>query len=368
MADLFKNVYNPVFFKQFTDHLKMVQSDFDDEGFLKHLFNDDWETKELKERMRHTTIVLREYLPVDFSESAYVLLNTIDQLKSNDIQENSIEYMFIPDFVEQYGISDFETSVHALERITQFTSCEFGVRPFLIKYPDRMMDQMLQWSKHGHPKVRRLATEGCRPRLPWAMALPFLKKDPTPILPILENLKKDTSEFVRRSVANNLNDISKDHPALVLDLVGKWKDGSKEIDWLVKHACRTLLKQGHPAALALFGLGAVEGVTIRQFKVDTPKLTIGNYLKFTCQLVNQNDHPVKLRLEYAVYYMKANGTLSKKVYKISEKEYAANSSSAIERRQHFKPISTRKYHSGLHQVAMIVNGREFEKLDFILTI
>lgn len=216
--------------------------------------------------------------------------------------------------------------------------------------------------------VRRLSTEGCRPRLPWAMALPFLKRDPAPILPILENLKSDDSESVRRSVANNLNDIAKDHPDQVIDIAERWLGKSKETDWVVKHGCRTLLKQGHPEALKLFGLGEVKGVEIVDFKLKTPKISLGDYLEFSSLLVNKNDHKVHLRLEYAVYYVKANGTLSKKVYKISEKEYDAASSTLIERRQHFKPISTRKYHPGLHQIAMVVNGREFERHDFELTI
>lgn len=366
MPEPFKNVYNPTFFKQFTHHLTTVVPAFDTQGFLKTLFDNEWEAKELKERMRHTTLVLRAYLPNDFETNVTSLLQTIDELKAHKIKENSIEYMFIPDFIEQYGMDDFQTSVRAFEEITQFTSCEFGVRPFLIKYPAKMMSQMLEWSKHEQPTVRRLASEGSRPRLPWGMALPFLKKDPAPLLPILENLKKDPSESVRRSVANNLNDISKDHPETVVNWVGKWKDGSKEIDWLIKHGCRTLLKDGRPDVLAFFGFGTVDQLEISDFEVHTPKVAIGESLAFSCRLQNKSDKPEKIRLEYGIYYLKANGSLSRKVFKISEKTYEPHIGVQLKRQQPFKLITTRKFHVGLHQVALIINGKEYDKHDFEL--
>lgn len=154
-----------------------------------------------------------------------------------------LEYGWVLDnYVEQYGLDDYETSVKAIERITQFTSCEFSVHPFIIRYPNEMMVQILIWSKHENWGVRRLASEGCRPRFPWAMALPHLKKDPALIIPILENLKNDPARFVRLSVAYNLNDIVKDNPETVMELVKRWKGESEEVDWIIKHGCRTLLK------------------------------------------------------------------------------------------------------------------------------
>lgn len=229
-----------------------------------------------------------------------------------------------------------------------------------------MMAQMLVWSKHEHWGVRRLASEGCRPRLPWAMALPNLKKDPAPIIPILENLKNDPARSVRLSVANNLNDIAKDNPEIVIDLAKKWHGKSKEIDWVIKHGCRTLLKQGNPEILGLFGLGSAENINIEDFQIITPVVKVGNSLEFSFKLVNNNHEKNKIRLEYGLYYQKANGALSRKVCKISEKEYAENSITYITRKHSFKVVTTRKFHPGLHQVAVIINGNEFEKHDFEL--
>jgi hypothetical protein len=194
------------------------------------------------------------------------------------------------------------------------------------------------------------------------MALPFLKKDPSPILPILERLKSDTSEYVRRSVANNLNDISKDHPELALDLATQWKGKDKETDWVAKHGSRTLLKQGNPKTMALFGLGHPKGIEITGFTIHTPKIEIGDYLEFSLNLKNTTDTPRKLRLEYGLYYLKANGSLSRKVFKISEKEYAAQTTVNIQRRQSFKPITTRVFHKGQHKLSLIINGVEFEPI------
>jgi 3-methyladenine DNA glycosylase AlkC len=361
----FKNIYNEPFFAGFTKALQRLLPDFDQALFLNRIFDNEWENRELKQRMRHISTTLKGFLPANYKKAIAKMIELI-----NDLQQNqfglSLEYMFLPDFVEQYGLADYETSARALEKITQFTSCEFAVRPFIIKYPKKMMKQMLVWSKHEHHGVRRFSSEGCRPRLPWAMALPELKKDPQPILPILENLKNDSSEFVRKSVANNLNDIAKDNPEVVIHLAKRWKGKSDKTDWIIKHGCRTLLKQGNSDALELFGFGSVQNIQISDLEITTPQVKIGHDLAFHFKIWNHNNRQAKIRVEYAVYYRKANGTLAKKVYKISEKEYQARSETHINRKQSFRVITTRKFHTGLHRLAVILNGKEFKKLDFTL--
>ncbi len=377
MAEPFKNMYNKPFFDRFMKDLKLVIPDFDAREFVSQVMDEEWENKELKQRCRHITTVLKKFLPADYKEAIAKILELLDHVKSarpdfSRIDDKkfglTLEYGAILDnYVEQYGLDDYGTSVKAIEKITQFTSCEFVVHPFIIRYPDKMMKQMLVWSKHEHWGVRRLASEGCRPRLPWAMALPDLKKDPAPILPILENLKNDPARFVRLSVANNLNDISKDNPQIVIDLVKRWKGESKEVDWIIKHGCRTLLKQGNPEVMKLFGFDCMgENIRIEDFQILTPVVKVGNSLEFSFNLLNGNHRKTKIRLEYGIYYQKANGTLAKKVHKISEKEYAGNSTTQITRRHSFRVVTTRKFHPGLHQVAVVINGNEFEKHDFEL--
>jgi 3-methyladenine DNA glycosylase AlkC len=380
MTEPFKNMYNKQFFDGFTKDLKRVIKNFDDRKFLFRVMDDEWENKELLQRGRHITATLKNFLPPDYKNAIAKILELINHIKDTpywlslkqlkDTQYGlSLEYAVLSAFVEQYGLDDYQTSVEAIEEITRFTSCEGAVRPFIIRYPDEMMKQMFVWSKHSDQWVRRLSSEGCRPRLPWHMALPKLKENPAPIIPILENLKNDESRFVRLSVANNLNDIAKDNPETIITLAKKWQGESKDVDWVIKHGCRTLLKQGNAEAMELFGFGsAVKNISIEDFQVLTPEVKIGKSLEFTFKLLNNNDRKTKIRLEYGLYYQKANGTLSKKVHKISEKEYAEKSVTQITREQSFKVVTTRVFHPGLHQISVIINGNEFEKYDFELTM
>src|SRR5690606_37823657 len=159
-------------------------------------------------------------------------------------------------------------------------------------------------SLHEDHRVRRLASEGSRPRLPWAVALPQLKKDPTPVISLLNNLKNDPSEWVRKSVANHLNDISKDNPDIVIKLVKEWSNISKETDALLKHGCRTLLKQGHPEILKYYGLNTGDKLTVDHFCITTPEVVIGEHLAFSFTLRNTTEEELKTRLEYGVYYLR----------------------------------------------------------------
>jgi len=221
-----------------------------------------------------------------------------------------------------------------------------------------MLNQMQRWSRHENHHVRRLASEGSRPRLPWAMALPELKNDPTPILPILENLKNDPSVYVRKSVANSLNDISKDHPELVISIAKKWSGLSKETDDIIKHACRTLLKQGNHTVLKHFGLRANANIVLSNFIIRTPVISVGQGLEFSFEVLNNDNKNLNVRLEYGVYYLRNNGRHSKKVFKISERQLNPSQKVEIKRQQSFKPITTRRFYPGQHQLSIIINGEE----------
>ena len=360
-----KDLYSPAFYNAFAEVVVRILPMFDQQQFLAMIFNDTFSQKELKDRMRHTAHVLHHFLPADFEEATDLLQQLINQLKQDKIGENSFPFMFLPEYIEAYGLAHYTTSVKAIEQVTQFISCEFAVRPFLLNYGDQMMDQLLKWSHHDNAHVRRLASEGSRSRLPWAMAVPALKKDPTATLAILENLKNDPSEWVRRSVANNLNDISKDHPAIALQVARTWKGISRETDAVIKHGCRTLLKQGHPDVLALYQLDSTS-VQLDDFAVLTPLVRIGDQLSFSFSLRNAAAKPQLVRLEYAIYFVRLNGKLSKKVFKISERSYAPNEQFRGSRQQKFVPITTRRHYPGTHRISLIVNGLEKVTADFEL--
>ena len=243
---------------------------------------------------------------------------------------------------------------------------EFAIRPFLQKDPEKGMYQMRRWAKDKNQHLRRLASEGCRPRLPWAMALSGFKKDPKLIIPVLEVLKDDPSEYVRRSVANNLNDISKDHPGLVLDLCEQWLEQNKNRDWIVKRACRSLLKAGNTRALLLFGFGDPEHIVVNNLVFDKQKLAIGDNLRFTFEMSLDTEDSFLIRLEYKVSFVKARGKLSGKIFQIKEGSYEPGRH-AISRKHSFKDLSTRKHHPGTHQISIIVNGIEkvMDKLELV---
>ncbi len=367
MSKLFKDLYNEAFFHLLTEALNKTLPDFNRLKFLEDIYDAEWEQRELKQRMRHIAASLKKHFASDYSQGAKQLLALVAHFRNEQINDKGLELMFIPDFVEQYGLEHYHESVSALEQITMLTSCEFAVRPFIIRYEKEMIEQMQLWAKHRSWQVRRLASEGCRPRLPWAMALPALKENPSAIIPILEELKNDPSEIVRRSVANNLNDISKDNPALVIKLAKEWKGLSKETDWLIKHACRTLLKAGNKEVMQLFGFGSIEQFQLEHFEIETPSVKIGDSLTFSFCLINQSAHEQKIRLEYGIYYQKANGTLSRKVFKISEKLYARQSETQVKRQHSFRLITTRRFYPGTHMLSLIINGNEVDERSFELT-
>jgi len=366
MSNLFKDIYSESFYDQISEVLSQTISSFDPVEFKGLIFNDEFDGYELKERMTHTAKVLSHFLPDDFGKATETIKQIIENLRITGVKEEIIEFMFFPEYIAMYGIDDYENSISAFEFVTQFTSCEFAVRPYILKYEEKMLAQMLLWSKHKNNIVRRLASEGSRPRLPWAMALPNLKKNPTPILLILNNLKQDSCEIVRRSVANNLNDISKDNPEIVIELAKEWKGISKETDSIIKHACRTLLKQGNPEALKLFGFDS-NHIELSEFQISTPKVRIGSKLEFSFSISNKNKRNKMVRLEYGLYYQKKNGKLSRKVFKISEREVGPNKMYEIKRKQSFKLITTRKFYPGRHQLSIIINGQESKTMEFELT-
>lgn len=248
MAQPLKEMYTTDFLLWFGRRVQGVYPVFEPEQFAGQVMDESWEGLELKERIRKISTVLGECLPPRY-EDALGILYAIDSYCTG------FPYLFFPDFVEVHGqaLEHWELSMQALERFTSKSSAEFAVRSFLLRDPKRMMEQMTKWAGDSNEHVRRLASEGCRPRLPWGQALPVFKRDPEPVLAVLELLKADTSLYVRKSVANNLNDIAKDHPQLVIQTAARWQGNNPHTDWIIRHGCRTLIRKAVPEALRLFG-------------------------------------------------------------------------------------------------------------------
>jgi 3-methyladenine DNA glycosylase AlkC len=364
MADALKDsLYSPAFIEDLGKALVAVYPPFNQAQYHQQLYDEQWSARALKQRTRHVTTVVHNLLPTAYRDALNVL-----QAAAPHLSHYSYAPIFMPDFVEVYGLDDWETSLPALAYFTQFSSSEFAVRPFIQRDPTHMMAQMRAWAQDPNHHVRRLASEGCRPRLPWGMALQAFKHDPTPILPILEQLKDDPEEYVRRSVANNLNDIAKDHPAIVIETLRRWQHGaSNERQWIIKHALRTLLKQGHTEALELLGFGDGAKVVVKDFALSAASVPMGGELRFSFALESSANAPKDLMVDYVVYYQKANGKLAPKVFKLTTLQLTPGERRMIERRLSFSPISTRVYYPGLHRIAIQINGAEQPGVEFTLT-
>jgi 3-methyladenine DNA glycosylase AlkC len=361
-----KNVYSPVFIDSLTKSLKQVYPALNQKAFVKAVFNADWEAKELKQRMKHLAHVLQQFLHQDYKQDIATIIKWIYQLKGDSDNHQSFQYLFLAEYVEIFGQEDVRLSLKAVEEITQYTSCEFAIRPFLIKHPSTVMKQMLKWSTHENVSIRRFSSEGCRPRLPWGMAIPAFKKDPTLILPILENLKNDPSLYVRKSVANNLNDIAKDNPDIVVNLIRKWKGKSEYTDWIIKHGSRTLLKKAHTEVLGLFDLQTTVHCSVLNLTLNKKQIALGEEISFSFELETDAKKESKLRIEFAVYYVKANGNNSRKLFKITEKVYPKASKTMISKRISFKDLTTRKHYCGKHKIAIVINGNELADKEFLV--
>ncbi|MFC1879392.1 DNA alkylation repair protein [Chloroflexota bacterium] len=352
------------FFDELIQGLMEHNPDIDGNRMKALIFDEGWVDRELKERMRHATICLNSVLPNDYKRSVDVLQKVI-----SNVAHYSFEKMIFPDYVELYGLSDWDISLPALELFTQYASAEFAVRPFIIMDQERMMAQMLLWAEHENPSVRRLASEGCRPRLPWAIALPAFKKDPSPIIPILKRLKLDDSESVRRSVANNLNDISKDNPDVTLAVLQDWQGlNPPAIDWITSHSLRTLIKAGYPRALALLGYFSDPKIKVKNFEVYPGKINLGGEITIAFEIVSESDVEENLMIDYIVHLVRANDKRTAKVFKLTKKRLAPGENLKIERKRSFTPLSTRKYYPGEHQIIIQINGKPFGAASFILQV
>ena len=359
MADLLKNMLNYDSLREFALVIQSSYNQFQVDEFLTSIMDETWDDLELMARGRKVSTTLGEYLPKDYKEAIDIIDKVIAKC------EGFPRFCFTG-FIEIYGQNekDWDISINAMEKYTQYASFEFTVRPFIIKHEERMMVQMYAWSKHENEHVRRLSSEGCRPALPWGQALNKYKKDPTPVLPILEQLKTDPSLYVRKSIANNLNDISKTHPDLVVKLAKEWYGKNEYTNWIVKHGCRTLLKKGNREALAIFGCDDGTSIDFDDFTLEIKSISIGEDITFSFVIIAKE--ATKARLEYGIDYVKSNGKRSRKIFKISEVSLKKDEKKFYTKKHSFADVSTRKHYPGIHSITLIVNGVERGTLDFEL--
>lgn len=327
----------------------------DAELFKKTVFSSEWDQLAFKQRVRHITVSMHPFLNKDFEQAA-------DWLEENAQDFGGLPGIVFPDYIDVYGQDHWDRSLIALKNLTSSSTSEFAIRSFLLKDQKRCLHVMSLWAENKNEHVRRLASEGARPRLPWGQAIPSLVNDPRPAFPILLKLLRDDSLYVRKSVANHLNDVSKTHPELLLKLIREQKGQDPHSDWILRHASRTLLKKGHPEALGLFGFEQTGNVHIHDLHASE-RVEFGGELLFTFDLVTEERQ--KLRIDFAIDYVKKRGIRNRKVFKLSEGEVPAGKKSYTKSLS-FKDLTTRVHYPGTHTLTLLVNGCEAATADFEL--
>lgn len=347
---LLKDILGPAALVTIADAGATASPRFDRSAFLSAA-SAGLDALSIMERVRHIADALRPALPGDYPVALDILRAMAPRLT------HGFQAIAVTEYVARYGLGDFDRSMAALADLTRFGSAEFAIRPFLAHDTGRALATMTRWAGAADEHVRRLASEGGRPRLPWAARVPALKDDPTLAAPILETLRADPSLYVRKSVANHLNDIAKDRADWLLDRLAKWPQDDPRTVWIIRHALRTLIKQGDPAALALIGVGHGAAVTVRDFAVAPAAVRLGDRIAITAKIASDSPGDQRLVVDYRVHYARAGGKSAAKVFKLKTFELAAGDTVPLGISQTIRDFSTRRHHPGRHEVELIVNGR-----------
>lgn len=359
MAEPLKNHFGPEIARLWARWMEDALPGFQSREFLKQAL-DGFDDLELMSRGRHLGEVVARHLPENFPRASRVLRRILEKARPGENGNPISSFVFMPAGVvaATRGLGHFDESMDLLKALTKRFTSEFAIRPFLREHPERCFAILGTWTADPDENVRRLASEGTRPRLPWAERVPALLRDPWPGLGLLEALKDDPSEYVRRSVANHLNDIGKDHPARMISVARRWDRGAGEQRRrLLRHALRSLVKSGHPDALDLLGFGGEARVIITESGVSPSRVRLGQKVEISATLVAKED--TRVLLDYRIHFRKANGTASPKVFKGTTMELRAGDSKTW--RATFTAVqrSTRVLYPGSHLVEVCLNGKTY---------
>lgn len=328
---------------------------------------------ELKARITHIAIVLQKYLPEDFLKATKIIVQALPEPLAPDKTDDDFgDFIFAPlgEYVVRNGLEKkyLKTSLATLKEITQRFSMEDAIRYFISAFEEDTLAELQKWTTHKHYHVRRLVSEGTRPLLPWSKRIPL---DITLPIVFLDQLYFDNTRFVTRSVANHINDISKTNPRLALDTLDRWrkegKQNEREMEWIMAHALRTLIKQGNAEALVLLGYESSPKIKIVKFatKNESQQVTMGEALTFSFEIQAEKDE--KLMIDYIIHFMKKNGSTSSKVFKIKNGEIKKGESMSVVKNHVFlKDATSFTLYPGIHTLVLQINGQHFKTTDFYL--
>ncbi len=358
MPESLKTFFDRSVVERIASMLRTSHPAFPEQRFLAEA-TDGLEAHELMGRARHIMKAMHRALPADFERAAAILVRSLGpEVEGAELQGMGV-FIYLPYsmYVAEHGLGHFEASMSAQYELTKRFTAEFSIRPFLERYPRETLERLHQWAGDPNVHVRRLVSEGTRPRLPWAPRLRAFQEDPRPVLALLERLKDDSKLYVRRSVANNLNDIGKDHPEILVDTCARWKEGaSPERLWIIRHALRSAVKRGDTRALSVLGFrGGGELEVSASFQPK--RVRLGESIGVTLSVTNRSDTRQKAVVDFAVHFIKANGSARPKVFKGGKVDLPPGASCSFEKTISFATMTTRKHYPGTHRIEALVNGQ-----------
>jgi 3-methyladenine DNA glycosylase AlkC len=363
-----RDIFNENVVNQLAENLARVWQEFDAKGFSNSI-NSHLKSLTFSERSSLIRDQLWEYLPKEYPRTLEIILKALPPELPNREVTGFENFIILPqnEYVAKYGLEHYDLSIQALYQMTKRFSAEGAIRPFIQKYPEKTLEILSKWAEDENCHVRRLVSEGTRPRLPWTMQLKQFIENPRPVLGLLEKLKTDPELMVRRSVANNLNDIAKDHPDLVVKTLSKWKTINNEgTQWLIRHAARTLVKKGNKAIFAILGYSPKVDISVSKIRLDNSTVKMGEALNFSFEVKSTAKHTQTLVIDYVIHHVKANGKLTPKEFKLTNKTLEPGQALKISKTHPFRFITTRKYYSGKHVLEIQVNGSSYGKANFEL--
>ncbi|MBI2353520.1 MAG: DNA alkylation repair protein [Deltaproteobacteria bacterium] len=358
MAEPLKNQFGVEIPGNIARMISRVFPAFAQDAFVKDAL-DGYEALDLMPRGWKIARTLRGYLPFNYPEAVEILIESLGPKLDKTEGHGMAPFLYLPHdcFVAEFGLDHFEVSMRALYEITQRFSAEFSIRPFLVHHTEATLAYLKGWAKDPSPHVRRLVSEGTRPRLPWAPRLREFQKDPRPVLALLELLKDDPELYVRRSVANNLNDIGKDHPALLVETARRWmNDATDERRRLVNHALRSAVKRAEPRALEIMGFGEKANVSVGDVRITPQRAIVGGTVKIAFQVTNTDSCRQRVLVDFRIHFMKSSGKTSPKVFKLRTIDLAPRETVKLEKFVSLAKMTTRKHYAGTHKVDILING------------
>ncbi|MBK8160156.1 MAG: DNA alkylation repair protein [Rhodospirillaceae bacterium] len=366
MAEALKEIFNAAAVSWLGERLSAAWPDFPGAKFKKAILA-DLPSLELKARIERIALEMQRQLPPDFRKSIKIVAKALGAPPpaGDGTDFGNFRVWACHRFVSLAGLDHPDLALDYFAKATRHFSAEFDIRPFLQQDQDGVLIVMQGWASSRDWRVRRLASEGARPRLPWGLRLQGLVADPTPLFPILEMLRDDPIEAVRRSVANNLNDIAKDHPDLLVTYLEPWLKAEARRP-LVRHALRHLVKQGHVGALSLMGVDHTADLRVAKLTLDARRVAIGGSIGIAAEFTNAGSTPAYAIVDYAVHHLGARGEAQPKVFKWSTLTLAPGATVALSRRHSLKPVTTRRYYPGSHFIDLRINGRVLAKQGFEL--